>query len=867
MAQLKKIVRSNPLSAFQQVAPDGGATFRVLADVMSIANERVEAAAIEQMEREGAEYGRKLADQNRVSIGGASEFNGDAVSLIKEFEGFRETPYWDVNAHRVGFGSDTITDAEGNFRKVTEGDRVSADDADRDLNRRLSTEFIPIARNAVGSDRFDGMSTSQQAVLASIAYNYGEIPDRIVGPLRGGSDEEIAAAIRGLENDNDGINSKRRNREADIFLGGGPTRASGRETPGVVIQNADGKLERRRFSPFSGPILQAHDAAARVAEQAELINRGEIDLLEMSSQFELDPTGFANAAKGYIEKITENASPDIREDLRSVLGNQVRRRAFGIEEARQRDVRARANNSSKALVDRWQVELSEALASGDPTEIEAATNRLNNVLQSRENLPGVAWTREQSENVLIDAQRGADKILAQQRKALSKEYKADFQLIADAAKAGRQAENEDILSNPDAVAMHPELAREAAAFVALRDNSPEFLQLPPDQQDAEIARLASEPVGEEWQIDVVKSASDIAKENRKAWDADPVKRASEVLENPPPALPSLTPEDPSKFVDALIARREYMNAVVDQGFTDTKAFLSEEEAQQISVLMGKGTDPAIRAAMSAAIVAGFGPDAVRVFDEIGGDRVTMFAGKMQALGGRPDVAAAILQGQQMLSENLVQIPKNADRIEAFDGQMAGAFQGIPGALQAQAELMEAAKALYASQAQGIDPSSEAAKDLMAKSIQTVLGQSKNKRGETTGGIQPVMGHQTLLPIGVAGPAVDEALRVSLGGSATTERGLFNRASNLITGAGLSLMGAEMPERADVWGEIGVSGGPMFNGKPIPRAYVDNDMIRMVSAGGNMVRLEINNGTSRWDVEDGDGNVLIFDLTKFLEVAG
>lgn len=866
MAQLKKIVRSNPLSAFQQVAPDGGATFRLLAEVMSTANERVEAAAIDQMEREGAEHGRKLAGQNRVSTGGTSEFNGDAVSLIKEFEGFRETPYWDVNAHRVGFGSDTITDAQGNVRKVKEGDRVSAEDADRDLNRRLSTEFIPIARNAIGADRFDGMSTSQQAVLSSIAYNYGEIPDRIVGALRNGSDDEIAAAIRGLENDNGGINKKRRNREADIFLSG-PSRMTGRETPGVVVQNADGKLERRRFSPFAGPILQAHDAAARVAEQAELINRGQIDLLEMSSQYEMDPTGFANAAKGYIEQITENASPDIREDLRSVLGQQVRRRAFGIEEARQKDVRARAANESKALIDRWQDELAEALVTGDEAAISSARNQLNNLLQARETLPGLAWTRAQSENVIIEAGKAAEKLRAKQNKALSDEYKSDFQLITDSAKAGRQAENEDILSNPDAVAMHPELAREAAAFVALRDSSPDFLQLTPQQQAAEIARLAAEPVSEEWQIDVVESASELAKENAKAWDEDPVKRASEVLENPPPALPDLTPEDPSKFVDALAARREYMNAVVTEGFTDTKAYLSEEEANQISVLMGKGTDPAIRAAMSAAIVAGFGPDAVRVFDEIGGDRVTMFAGKMQALGGRPDVAAAILQGQQMLAENLVQIPKNADRIEAFDSQMAGAFQGVPGALQAQAELMEAAKALYASQAQGIDPSSDAAADLMAQSIQTVLGQTKNKRGDTTGGIQPVMGHQTLLPIGVTGESVDTALRMALGGSAPSEKGLFNRASSLITGAGMALMGAEQPARPDVWGEIGVSGGPMFNGKPIPRAYIDNDLIRMVSTGGNMVRLEINNGTSRYDVEDGDGNVLIFDLTKFLEAAG
>ena len=32
-----------------------------------------------------------------------------AEQIIAQFEGFRETPYWDVNAYRTGYGSDTIT--------------------------------------------------------------------------------------------------------------------------------------------------------------------------------------------------------------------------------------------------------------------------------------------------------------------------------------------------------------------------------------------------------------------------------------------------------------------------------------------------------------------------------------------------------------------------------------------------------------------------------------------------------------------------------------------------------------------------------------------------------------------------------------
>ena len=37
----------------------------------------------------------------------------NAFDLIKRFEGFRTTPYWDVNAYRTGYGSDTVTLADG----------------------------------------------------------------------------------------------------------------------------------------------------------------------------------------------------------------------------------------------------------------------------------------------------------------------------------------------------------------------------------------------------------------------------------------------------------------------------------------------------------------------------------------------------------------------------------------------------------------------------------------------------------------------------------------------------------------------------------------------------------------------------------
>ncbi|ARB05705.1 tail tape measure protein [Synechococcus virus S-ESS1] len=143
-----------------------------------------------------------------------------AASLLREFEGFRSTPYYDVNAFRTGFGSDTITLADGTIKKVTEGMRVSVADANRDLIRRIETEFAPSVARTAGADRFASFSPQQQAALISIAYNYGSIPDRIAEAVRTGTDQQIAAAIRSLGGDNNGVNRNRRNQEAALFAAG-----------------------------------------------------------------------------------------------------------------------------------------------------------------------------------------------------------------------------------------------------------------------------------------------------------------------------------------------------------------------------------------------------------------------------------------------------------------------------------------------------------------------------------------------------------------------------------------------------------------------------------------------------------------------
>ncbi|MCL6164808.1 glycoside hydrolase family protein [Acinetobacter baumannii] len=139
-----------------------------------------------------------------------------ASSLLRKFEGYSDTAYWDVNAHRVGYGSDTVTDEHGKVRKVTANTKVKKSDAERDLARRTKI-FAAEARSKVGEKVWDNLPMDTQAALTSVAYNYGSLPKSVVKAVKTGNIEEISKSVRNLQHHNNGINFNRRNAEADII--------------------------------------------------------------------------------------------------------------------------------------------------------------------------------------------------------------------------------------------------------------------------------------------------------------------------------------------------------------------------------------------------------------------------------------------------------------------------------------------------------------------------------------------------------------------------------------------------------------------------------------------------------------------------
>ena len=144
----------------------------------------------------------------------------DAFDLIRRFEGYRSSPYWDVNAYRAGYGSDTVTLADGRVVPISQGMSVTTQDAQRDLERRVTTEFAPRAAAKVGEAVWAKLSEPQRAALTSITYNYGDLPDSVAAKVMSGDMQSAALSIRALGSHNDGVNAKRRTAEASIFAGG-----------------------------------------------------------------------------------------------------------------------------------------------------------------------------------------------------------------------------------------------------------------------------------------------------------------------------------------------------------------------------------------------------------------------------------------------------------------------------------------------------------------------------------------------------------------------------------------------------------------------------------------------------------------------
>ena len=188
----------------------------------------------------GFDYGGRTWMDNPPS------YTSPIADTIRTFEGFSDSPYYDVNAYRAGYGSDTKTDpVTGEFTKIAEGMTVTPEEAEADLFRRTTTEFIPSVVAEIGPE-FYSMDPTTQAALTSVAYNYGadwadKLPD-LRDAAKSGDREAIADEIERLAGHNDGINRERRLAEARMVRSGEPVDSS-------IRTAVEARNSRNRMSP------------------------------------------------------------------------------------------------------------------------------------------------------------------------------------------------------------------------------------------------------------------------------------------------------------------------------------------------------------------------------------------------------------------------------------------------------------------------------------------------------------------------------------------------------------------------------------------------------------------------------------------
>ena len=615
MAEIRRIVPSPSLSDFRRVSPDAGGTFRMLAEAADAAYGRLAPAAMAEMEASGKEAGREAA---RRMLGDPA---GTTTRSAMGGSEFRSA----LRASESG-GNASIVNSEGYGGLYQWGPNRLADWNRATGQNVTMAQFLGDASiQERAQDWHENDILGQLGGYVGRTVN-GQVLDEaaLIGMAHLGG---VGGARRYIETggayDPADSNGTKLSDYARRFGGLSVTTS----TQGVtMVQTPAGNVEPRLYSPLSGEILQAHNAAAQIAFGSEVMLRSQADMTTMAGEFLLNPEGFKQAAEGYIEEMVANAPEMWRGDLRADLTETAQRVYLGIVEDQQRDTRQRAANASGALVERYSTEYADALATGDAREIAATGARLNSVLTARESLPGVAWTPEQSENVRIGARKKADEVAAKRRKEVENGWKTALDTIIKAAREGLSGADESLLEDPSVASAIPDLWREAVAAVTFRDALPSFNSSPKAERDAAVADLRDNPVTAGYQVDIVKAAEAANKTVTDAFEADPIAAAATYLPQKPPEMPDFS--NPETAVAGFAARAAYAHGLVASGHAPYLSFLSKEEADALGAALGKDVPAEIRLATASAVIEGFGADAARVFGEIKMDDPVL---KMSAL--------------------------------------------------------------------------------------------------------------------------------------------------------------------------------------------------------------------------------------------
>ena len=321
--------------------------------------------------------------------------------------------------------------------------------------------------------------------------------------------------------------------------------------------------------------------------------------------------------------------------------------------------------------------------------------------------------------------------------------------------------DEAYLNNPK-VKAHPDFGRVAAAK-ALQTEIPAIKQMAVTELDAQIAKEEAAPKSHKYQLERV----DLLRQWRDAavtkWNTDGVEQ-SRKAGLPVNDLPAFDAQAPNDFAAALPGRIALDKFATSREYTTTQAMFSPQEKAQLNAVLDPKAETGPKLELARAILAGGKGDASRVMTVLGVDPTFRRAAWAIENTGDNALAESILRGKQKADLKTVSLPAPRLLQRAFDEATGGVFDSNP---TFKAEMLDAASALYADGAAGIDPENQSgtgwlddstAIDLFTQSIQRVSGAQADRNGNlTVGGVQQINDGFVSLPVGIAAATVENTL--------------------------------------------------------------------------------------------------------------
>lgn len=211
---------SNPSYAVRYVDPKTGATMTLTYPNGVPVRFEPDQSVVDK-QHEGRVKEADIINENTIKSINSPQHGESLWDMVKGFimekEGFRSVSKFDVNAYRVGYGSDTITRADGSYSKVQPGTTVSRADAERDLIRRLP-EYDAIARRVLG-DSYDSLPNNVKTAVISLTYNGAlkkEYQPKLRAAIESGDMNKIANVVENIKTSSPGLESRRK-AESDLI--------------------------------------------------------------------------------------------------------------------------------------------------------------------------------------------------------------------------------------------------------------------------------------------------------------------------------------------------------------------------------------------------------------------------------------------------------------------------------------------------------------------------------------------------------------------------------------------------------------------------------------------------------------------------